>query len=183
MAAVVLTGGLALLAGLCGLVLFSPLHLSLVLQKETGLAFEAAIRPCGGFGPRITLRRRAKPPGTGKPARRPRKRRGGRQARPLRLAAAALRLAAEILRRVHIRRLVAQGTFGTGDPAETGQLFGLLAPLIHAPAPCRRLRLEVEPDFARASLSGRAELDLSVVPAALLLPAARFGWRAFGPVR
>ncbi|MFW8595065.1 DUF2953 domain-containing protein [Cribrihabitans neustonicus] len=182
MLSALLIGGLALLIGFFALLLFTPLHLELMVQNETCLAFKAAFRPCGGFGPRLTLSRRGRPDQSAKTRRKRGRRRGGTGARPLRVAAAALWLAAEILRRVHICKLVAEGTFGTGDPAETGQLFGLLAPLIYAPAWSRRLRFEVEPDFSRACFSGRAELVLSVVPVALLGPAARFGWRAFGPV-
>ncbi|UWQ27139.1 DUF2953 domain-containing protein (plasmid) [Leisingera aquaemixtae] len=168
---------LAALLGLTVLVLVLPLRIELVLRKEAGLSFSAALRPFGGIGPRIRLSGRRKPPET---AQEP-----GRKRRydPRRLAPAAGRLAAAVLRRIRIRALVLDAKFGLGDPAETGQLYGMLAPLVYGTLPARRLQVAVQPVFDRAELSGRAELDVTVVPAALIVPAVRFGWDAFGPVR
>jgi hypothetical protein len=59
----------------------------------------------------------------------------------------------------------------------------MLTPLIYGSAASPRMALKVEPDFDQTILKGRAELDLSIVPARLLVPAARFGWSAFGPSR
>ncbi|MFY0312449.1 DUF2953 domain-containing protein [Leisingera sp. D0M16] len=168
---------LAALFALIVLVLVSPLRIELVLRKEAGLAFTAALRPLGGFGPRIRLSGRRKTPPAGK--------KPGRK-RPFdarRLVPAAARLAAVILRRIRIRTLILDAKFGSGDPAETGQLYGMLAPLVYGSLPARRLQVSVKPVFDRAVLSGRAELDVSLVPAALIVPAVRFGWDAFGPVR
>ncbi|MCB4457910.1 DUF2953 domain-containing protein [Leisingera sp. McT4-56] len=168
---------LAVLFALIVLVLVSPLRIELVLRKEAGLAYSAALRPLGGFGPRIRLSGRRQPhPAAKKPSRK----------RPFdarRLVPAAARLAVAILRRIRVRALILDAEFGSGDPAETGQMFGMLAPLAYATLPARRLQVSLQPVFDRAVLSGRAELDVSLVPAALIGPAVRFGWDAFGPVR
>ncbi|UWQ39803.1 DUF2953 domain-containing protein (plasmid) [Leisingera aquaemixtae] len=168
---------LAALLGLTVLVLVLPLRIELVLRKEAELAFSAALRPFGGIGPRIRLSGRRKPPET---AQEP-----GRKRRydPRRLVPAAGRLAAAVLRRIRIRALILDAKFGLGDPAQTGQLYGMLAPLVYGTLPARRLQVAVQPVFDRAELSGRAELDVTVVPAALIVPAVRFGWDTFGPVR
>ena len=173
----VLAGLLAALLALIVLTLVLPLRIELVLRKEAGLAFTAALRPLGGFGPRVRLSGTRKPPDTAKkPSRK-------RRHDPRRLVPAAGRLAAAVLRRIRIRALVLDAKFGSGDPAETGQLYGMLAPLVYGTLPARRLQVSLQPVFDRAVLSGRAELDVSVVPAALIGPAVRFGWDAFGPVR
>lgn len=166
----------ALLVGIV-LVLVSPLRIELVLRKDTALAFTAALRPLCGFGPRVRLSGRRKPPAEAeKPGRK-------RRYDPRRLVHAVGRLAAAVLRRIRVRSLILDAKFGSGDPAETGQLYGMLAPLVYGSLPARRLQVSLTPVFDRAVLSGRAELDVSVVPAALIGPAVRFGWDAFGPVR
>ncbi|UWQ60992.1 DUF2953 domain-containing protein (plasmid) [Leisingera caerulea] len=168
---------LAALLGLIVLVLVLPLRIELVLRKEAGLVFSAALRPLGGFGPRIRLSGRRKTPAA------PKKPSRKRRYETRRIVPAAGRLAAAVLRRIRIRALILDAKFGSGDPAETGQLYGTLAPLVYGTLPARRLQVSLEPVFGRAVLSGRAELDVSVVPAALIGPAVRFGWDAFGPVR
>ena len=168
---------LVALLALIVLVLVSPLRIELVLRKDTALVFSAALRPLGGFGPRIGLSgRRKAPPADKEPGRK-------RPFEARRVVPAIARLAAAVLRRIRIRALILDAKFGSGDPAETGQLYGMLAPLVYGSLPARRLQISVQPVFDRAVLSGRAELDVSVVPAALIGPAVRFGWDAFGPVR
>lgn len=90
------------------------------------------------------------------------------------------RLARDFFRAVHIRRLVVDADFGTGDPADTGTLFGRLTPLIYGFGGSERVQIALRPDFGAERLDGRAEAVLSVVPLALLFPAARFAfalWR------
>lgn len=168
---------LAALFAVIVLVLILPLRIELELRKEAGLTFSVGLRPLGGFGPRISLSGRQNPP--------PAARKLGRKRRSdaRRLVPAAARLVAAILRRIRIRALILDAKFGSGDPAETGQLYGMLAPLVYGTLPARRLQVSLEPEFGRAVLSGRAELDVSLVPAALIVPAVRFGWEAFGPGR
>lgn len=161
-----------------------PLRLELEVHKSEAWHFRAALRPFGRYGPRIALsgrkqksyRREEEP----RDARATRKK---RQVRAKGLASAAMRLIGDILRRVHIDVASFQIRFGLGDPAETGQLFGYLAPLVYGGAPCQTISFEVEPVFDRALLEGKAQLDLSIIPATLLGPLFRFGWAAFGPVR
>ncbi|AHD03731.1 hypothetical protein [Leisingera methylohalidivorans] len=59
----------------------------------------------------------------------------------------------------------------------------MLTPLVYGMSCTRKLRVNLQPTFDRAVLTGRAELDASWVPAAFIVPADRFGWAAFGPVR
>ncbi len=178
--------GLLLTATLGVIALFLALPLRVELRADSAGAprLTAALRPFGRVGPRIALKRR---PATREKADKPRaetKRRRGRwQADPVRIGRAALDALADILRAVRIDAADLNLSFGLGDPAETGALYGRMTPLIHAISASPRYRIRVEPVFDHAMLSGRAELDFSFVPARILWPVARFGWVAFGPAR
>jgi hypothetical protein len=97
------------------------------------------------------------------------------------MISAAPDLLAGLLRAIHLRYLKVDADIGLSDPADTGQVFGLLAPVIHSRRPADRVQIAVRPDFTAARLSGEAAAGLSVTPATLMLPAIRFGWRVFGP--
>ncbi|MBX3636338.1 MAG: DUF2953 domain-containing protein [Rubrivivax sp.] len=96
----------------------------------------------------------------------------------LREAPALLR---DLLGCVRVERLQAAGRFGLDDPADTGQAWGLVAPWLYA-IPGARARCDIAPDFERPGLQGRAEAQLRVVPATLLLQTLRHAWRVLrGP--
>jgi len=92
-------------------------------------------------------------------------------------------LVAGLLKTIHFERLDIDGEFGLGDPADTGQLYGRLTPLIYGTAGSRKISVALRPDFDTARLSGTIDAMLSVRPAALLPPAIRFAWRSFGSKR
>jgi Protein of unknown function (DUF2953) len=74
---------------------------------------------------------------------------------------------------VRVRRLAADLRLGLEDPADTGRLFGFLAPLALGLDRFRRLDVRVLPDFGGPVVAGRAEAVLTLYPfrvaAALLL--------------
>ncbi|MBV2358842.1 DUF2953 domain-containing protein [Thalassococcus sp. CAU 1522] len=179
----------ALLAGLGAAllaVLVLPVELRFVAERAGHARLRVQLGLLGGGVPWITLSdtdrprkaRRPKPP---RPASRDR-RRGkdtGRRRPPV---GAILRFARDLLRVVRIRSLRVAGTFGFDDPADTGQLYGLIAPLRFGIAGCRRVELDIAPEFSGACLQGRAEGALRLRPVRLVPPAMRLGW-AFARVR
>lgn len=176
---------IALLALLVAAMLM-PVRLELSLHKDVVWRGTAAVRPFGRFGPRIVLRRGKAANKTGKSDRKPGKKRAWRRRLKLRgmqVATAFLRLVSDILRKTRIATARLDVQFGLGDPAETGQVYGFLAPVIHGLHAMKTVSVTARPVFDRACLSGKAELDLSLVPAALLAPAARFGWTMLRPTR
>lgn len=180
----ILAGLLALLFFLIVLVMITPLWIELTVRKEVEITYSAVLRPLGRLGPLIRISGRRKDPTAAKSAiSAAHSRRHLSGARRYQVIRAAVPLAVGILRRVRIRALILDAKFGSGDPATTGQLLGLFAPLVYGTHPAQRLRISLEPVFERATLSGHAELNISLIPAALIAPAARFGWDAFGPVR
>ena len=88
-----------------------------------------------------------------------------------------------LLRAIHVEQLIVDADIGFKDPADTGQVYGALTPLIWAIPPTSRFSVNVRPDFDQSTFSGRLDTTLSFVPVAFVPPIARFGWHAFGPWR
>lgn len=160
---VVLWGFLGLAALIFVLVaaLATPLHLTLRLDSATAEA-RLSLRPLWGRAPALNLRR-------GQLGRRGRL--APRHTRePRRLSLPRIATLRRFLARVHVDALDLDLSFGTGDPADTGALYGYLTAAAHVlPGAALRLR----PDFHATGLSGRGEARLHVTPLALVLPGLR----------
>ena len=63
-----------------------------------------------------------------------------------------------------VRRIDGVLVCGTGDPAETGQLYGALVPLMVL----SNGRFQMHPEFDRPVLAARLDLEISAIPVALL---------------
>ena len=179
---IILGATFALLLVLVMVLLSLPVLMDFRLSRHQALRFLLSARPLGGHGPRITIidsNRPRKP----KPAQKnnealekSKKRRTGMR---VLFGSEALRLVASLLRLIHFERLRAEAVFGLGDPADTGQIFGLLTPVIYGTGSCIRL----EPVFDGPCLEGFCEATFRVRPIALALPLLRFVWQVFGPAR
>ena len=66
------------------------------------------------------------------------------------------------LRAFRVRSICGDLTFGTGDPAETGMVFGGLMALREILGP--RFRLDARPDFVRERIEGRLVLKVLIRP-------------------
>lgn len=88
------------------------------------------------------------------------------------------RLLADTLAGIHLDLLRLDARIGLADPAQTGQLFGMLCPLAFS-LPPGRAEIAVTPDFGQPGLSGRGELAIHFTPARLAWPALRTGFRLF----
>ena len=161
---------------------FMPFRLELSLRKQEDWRYRVAWRAFGRFSPRVALSN-----STRVEKETEEKERGNVrskwQADPVRIIGAFVRFVSEVVACIRFDAARLDMRFGTGDPAETGQVFGMLTPLIYGTAASPRLCINVEPDFDQHVLRGQAELNLSVIPAHLLAPAARLGWTVFGPGR
>lgn len=161
-----------------------PLHLELRAARDETLRFSLTVRPFGRFGPRIPLRNdKPKSEKTPKAAEQTRQKRSRWRGKPRLVIGAVIRLVTDIFGLVRLDRVELDMRFGTGDPAETGQAFGMLAPLIYGARGSQRIDFHVEPVFDRKALTGHANVDLSIIPALLVPPVVRFGWAVFGPAR
>ncbi|MFH1566450.1 MAG: hypothetical protein ABIL09_00505 [Gemmatimonadota bacterium] len=91
----------------------------------------------------------------------------------------ALRLAAGLPRVLRLRRCCVSGRYGFADPARTGQVCGALEAL--RARRWRRVRLELEPSWTEAGISGQGEVRLHFHLGLLLYLMARFAasvsWR------
>ncbi|MEO0915742.1 MAG: DUF2953 domain-containing protein [Pseudomonadota bacterium] len=177
-----------MLAAVCALLLValvSPLRLEFRAAAGKAARFSLALRPFGRFGPRLTVADSDRPPKKKKPKPGKKKAKPARTTfrDPKRALQAAIRLIADIFGQLHIHNAALDLRFGAGDPAETGEIYGALTPFIYGTAGSRRVHMNVEPVFDAAMFDGRAALDITLTPARLLPPFARFGWALFGPVR
>ncbi|NNF72409.1 MAG: DUF2953 domain-containing protein [Rhodobacteraceae bacterium] len=183
----IFVGLLAVLLGVVLLVMITPLRLELLLTKDDALRFCAALRPLGRFGPRIELTDRHREKPKEKPVTKRKKKtpvvQRIRERGVHEVMNAATRLVSDIIHCVRVEKAVLDVTFGFDDPGDTGQAYGMLAPLIYTSRASDRMRVAIVPEFDRATLQGRVALDLSLIPAMLVPPVTRFGWAIWGPVR
>jgi hypothetical protein len=112
----------------------------------------------------------------------------GRTARPrlrgerLRRVLAALpRLLAEGVERLTLEALTLDLRFGLADPAETGALYGALAPVIYGAGGAFGMPLRVVPEFSGPTLDGAGDGVLRLRPIRFAGPLLRLAWVAFGP--
>jgi hypothetical protein len=97
-----------------------------------------------------------------------RRRRRRRRLPSRRLLASLSNFVADLISAIRVERAQGEITFGLGDPAETGQVFGLLAPLVYGVGHQAPGRFVIRPDFENQVLCGSAMLEVSLVPARLL---------------
>jgi hypothetical protein len=173
------------LVALLVLVLVLPIHLRLMAVAGPGFRFDVDLRLISARAPRLFRvgtgsQGRERPAGSavskqGKPARRKRRRKrprgGGERPWLKRLIAQAPSAAGETLRAVRIDSLHAEGWFGLADPAETGQLWGWLSPLVFAVS-CP-VEVSVWPRFDRTGIGGEAEARLHFTFLRLVSPGLR----------
>ena len=173
----------ALLIVLVLAVVLTPVRLTVLMRSTPQLDWQVAARVFGGISPEVQIhdssRRRAKRQDKAEahePSRAQQRVRGMR----LRFITAAPELLVGLLRQISISRLKIDADVGLGDPAETGQLFGLLAPIIYARPTTSAISVDLRPDFVSPRISGKINVELGFVPAAFILPGARFAWRVYG---
>jgi hypothetical protein len=174
LAAVLWTLAALLLAALAGLI-WLPIRVEGRVARAERVEARLTLGLYGGLLPIRIVGGRGRPesrPETReRPRRRPRFRRGGAMLR------AAPDLTRGLLRAVRVERLRVDGAFGLLDPADTGQLFGLLCPLLYGLPPSARREIALRPMFDGPSLTGEAEGRVAVTLAPALGAAIRFGWR------
>lgn len=172
---------LALVCLVIGLAVALPLRLELEIHKQAAWRVVATVRPFGRYGPRIPIRKG--PMGVHDEKPRKMKRRTQRHPAPRDLLPAVFRFVTDVLGCIRVGKLTVDARFGFGDPAMTGQAFGMLAPAIYGAPAMAGVDLRVVPVFDRQVLTGAADLAFSVVPITLLGPFLRLGWHLFGPAR
>lgn len=165
-------------------VLATPLSITLRASVEDRLRWSLRMSLFGGIGPGLSVSddtfAKDSTPGPSRPAQKAGR---SRIEDPFRLLRPVGRLLGDIVGAFRLRMASLDVRFGAGDPAETGHIYGLLSPLIHGMPDWPRTEIRIVPDFERAILSARAEVELAVIPARLLPPVVRFGWSAWRTAR
>lgn len=182
-----LLGLVALCLGLVLVLVATPLHLRLEGEAGQTSRLVLDIRTLWGLSPRLRLvdtdrqREKKKKPKTKtkreKKARKHWSPPGGRQAM-WRLAQGLPDLLRGEVAKIHLDTLELQGRFGTGDPADTGRLYGLLTPFIYG-MPRQTVALAIAPDFNHRCLEGGGVIALHLTPIALTFPVIRLLWDVY----
>ncbi|MGJ8623103.1 MAG: DUF2953 domain-containing protein [Yoonia sp.] len=172
--------GLALLA-VAALLVLLPVYLALSWHSDPAKPSTVRLRVFGGLAPAIKVYDSTAKSTKQKPAQKPRKRQRkpfGRRWKPHGdILAEALSMIGKLRDAVRFDALHLNAEIGLGDPAETGQLYGQLCPLIYTTGG----RVTVLPNFETSCLRGSALARLHFTLLGLIWPFVRFGWRLFGP--
>ncbi len=179
-----LLSALAVLLLLAIAALMTPVKFGFTVRTSPRWRLKIAARLLGGLTPPIPIhdsarRRRKKKKPTAKKSRLAI---ASRQAlaRMPRVIVGAPRLLAGLLRPIHLECLTVDADIGLADPADTGQLFGLLAAVSYSPPRTSAVSIAVRPDFTGPGASGELDAELSFIPVAFIPPGVRFAWRVFG---
>lgn len=171
-------------------VLAMPVRLGFIIRSVPEWRVKVIARLFGGLIPPIAIHDSAWPSRKMKRHKTPAPKaeaatRGPRRWSPniTRAATAGPRLMADLFGLIHLEHLEVDADLGLADPADTGQLFGVLAALNQSLWPNSRVSIAVRPDFSGPRADGSLDAVLSLVPLALVPPGVRFGWRVFGPQR
>lgn len=185
--AAVLWGLLGVFAGVAAVAvaaMATPVRLGLVMRTEPEWHVDAVMRLFAGLTPPIPLRDADRARKEKKKKAKPKKKRRDRSRMAVRLPrilAAVPRLLIDLITVIHVDRLAVDAEIGFDDPADTGQLFGLLYAVRYARRSDSPVSIDVRPDFTQRRFSGAIDAEVRFVPVAFVPPGVRFAWRAFGP--
>ena len=169
------------LAGLLVLLLSVPIDLSFSLEKKERFRSRVRIGWLFGLvGKNLGGGENGKEP---KEEEKPKKqgRRGKRS--PRRFLAAirtrglpghSLRFARRMLRAIRVRELNVGLQIGLGDPAETGQLLGLVSPVTASVGAIPGVQMSVKPDFYEETLRGYCNGSVRIYPIRMVPPMILF---------
>lgn len=165
-------------------VLITPVRLQVRLQTDPKLRYLVQVRILGGLSPPLAIIDSARPRKTRQTRTKPRKKPSGamKMVGGGRAAAAIPQLVKGVMGTIHLDYLRLDVVAGLDDPADTGRLYGGLAPL-HYGAPCSdKVVISLQPDFAQQRFDCALDAAAHVTVFALVPVLARFCWRMFGPI-
>ena len=171
------------------LLLITPVEVKIQMVTVPKVSWQCDLRGLAGLTPQITVfdssRPRKSKVDTPKVTRRPphAKRRRNERLKAGRILKAVPPFLRAVLRNIHVDKLLVNCEFGLEDPADTGQLAGIMLALTHGLPHSRRVSITTFPNFQQQCFEGEIAAVFRLTVAAFLLPAILFVWRAFGPVR
>lgn len=178
---IILGSLLAVLLTLFVLALVMPLDVRFHVGRFARVQASVEARAFGKWGPWIKI-----VPGKENPARKkptPTKRKNASRFKTKRtwpeIAAAAKRLFSDLAGVFSIHDLNIKAEFGTFDPADTGVIYGIVAPLNYSS--CNKIALY--PNFDGPFLQGNCTVTLQFRPLRLVMPSLRFAWALLGSAK
>ncbi len=164
--------------------LATPVHVGVRLRRTDRTRARWRVRALAGlidvrFGGETATEPDASPEAQAARAERPRRRRGRKPGAGLAVlrspgfAGRAMRVVPDLGRRIRWEEFSLEATFGFDDPADTGQLYGLLSPLLVAGA-AAGWPIRCEPRFTGACFEGACAAGARLRPLAVIWVALRF---------
>lgn len=173
----ILLGILVAVIALVAVAVIAPHDFDLRVDTRPSPTLVVSVRPFSGRMRSFTLvdtGHRRTGEDKAKSREKPRKARRKRRRPGIGLAREAVGLLARLVSAFHLIRLRIDLAFGLGNPADTGQLYGALAPLAYGFSGARGVDIALRPDFFDMVLSGEIDARLRVRLVALIIPTARF---------
>lgn len=168
---------IAVLLVLLMLVVCTPMRVNLSFRSDPDLRSCIDISPFGGVVGRINVfdtTRKKSAKAERKDWKKPPKRRERSRTKGGAVLGRAIRdlphVVGQMIRTVHVEALNVRGEFGLNDPAETGQLYGQLTPLIYGSG----RTISIQPNFHSECLHCVANIRFRVIPIAFLWPLSGF---------
>lgn len=168
---------LIIIAGPVALVIAAvllPLRLRLRGQADRTSRLRVDVYPFAGMTPAVpvfdTARKRKKQP------RKSKKRSSARSAKSASrwTERGILNLIFELAGQFEIAWIRIEAEFGLDDPADTGTLYGALAPFVYTGRFGADIDLDIRPDFNRQHIAGKIDAAVDLVPIRLVPPVLRF---------
>ena len=85
-----------------------------------------------------------------------------------------LLLIRRLVRSIHVRDVDVELEMGTGDPAETGLIFGLIGPSVAMAGSGFSSNIRIQPNFVENIFEGHAQVAVRVYPIMLIPPLVAF---------
>lgn len=162
------------------LVLITPVKLVVEMDMSPSWRMNIGMRLLGGLTPAISFSSSGSRARIKKPQKLKKAKKANSQRSFMSVAHAisvTFRFLAALLRTVHVDRLSIAADVGLVDPADTGQLFGMMTAAVHAMPSKQNILIVIRPHFVEQHASGRLDVELSFVPLFLIPPSIRFVWR------
>ncbi len=87
-----------------------------------------------------------------------------------------LRLVVEVIRQFKFIWLQGEAEFGFDDPADTGAVFGMIAPVVYTGKYGAGFDFDIKPNFNRCCVRGKIDAAVELIPVRIIPPVLRFGW-------
>lgn len=168
------------------LLLATPLRITSRLQSGSERTIVITVRAFGGLSPQLVVfdsaNKKQKSPTERKNKPSPRIKGWSLEIGKLRrIVRTTPNFLVSLIRTLRIEKLSVDAEFGLGDPADTGEAYGMLAPFIFNIPDNKKYRIKLFPNFDQKGVWGDALIAIRVTPFVVIIQIAEAMWRILAP--